>query len=227
VTDQELRNEVRRLRAAGLSPNEIARALGVRRAVITPIVRQLAAEKPQLPPELVGCWISPAWSRDLLVQHRDGWDDVDLGPDGPAGIVFVLLARAGRGGRVTICGYLVDTFCLGVKNALGPQRMRKGDLPGFVRRAFVGFPAPPLRAPLSLAQHVVHGAVAFAATLGFDPHPDFAQARGFLGELREPCVIVFGQRGRPLYIAGPHDDPIAVARTLRASVGSDGFTVAA
>jgi hypothetical protein len=230
VTDQELRNEVRRLRAAGLSPNEIARALGVRRAVITPIVRQLAAEKPQLPPEqaeLVGCWISPAWSRDLLVQHRDGWDDVDLGPHGPAGIVLVLLARAGRGDRVTICGYLADTFCLGVKNALGPRRMRKRDLPGFVRLSFAGFPGQPLRAPLSLAQHVVHGAVAFAATLGFDPHPDFAQARGFLGELSEPCAIVFGQRGRPLYVAGPHDDPIAVARTLRGSVGGDGFTVAA
>jgi hypothetical protein len=87
--------------------------------------------------------------------------------------------------------------------------------------------APPLRAPLSLVQHVVHGAVAFAPALGFDPHPDFAQARGFLGELREPCAIAFGQRGRPLYVIGPYDDPIAVMRTLRAAVGSDGSAVAA
>jgi hypothetical protein len=228
VTDRELRDEVRRLRAAGMPPNHIARALGVRRAVISPLVRELAAETPPRPPEqgeLVGCWVSPAWSRDLLVQRREGWEDVDLGPDGPAGIVLVLIARAGR--RVTVCGYLIDTFCLGVKNTIGPQRMHKRDLPGFVRLYFAGFPGSPLRAPLSLAQHVVHGAVAFAAALGFDPHPDYALARAFLGELDEPCAITFGQRGRPLYVAGPHDDAIAVLRTLKASVGGDGFTVAA
>jgi len=213
-----------------MSPSEIARALGVRRAVIAPLVRQLAGEMPPRPPEQgepVGCWISPAWSRDLLVQPREGWDDSDLGPDAPAGMVLVLVARARRGDRVTVCGYLVDTFCLGVKNTLGSRRMHRRGLPDFIRLYFAGFPASPLRAPLSLAQHVVHGAVAFAAALGFDPHPDFAQTRGFLGELREPCAIAFGQRGRPLYVVGPHDDPVAVTRTLRASVGGGGFTVAA
>jgi hypothetical protein len=230
VTDRELRAEVRRLRAVGKSPKGIARTLGVRPAVIAPIVRELAAEAPHRPPEqgeLVGCWISPAWTRDLLLQRRTGWDDVDLAPDGPAGIVLVFVARAGRGDRVTACGVLVDTFCLGVKNTIGPQRLHRRDLPNLVRPFFAGFPAPPLRAPLSLAQHIVHGAVAFASSLGFEPDPEFAQVRGFLGELREPCAITFGQRARPLYVEGPYDDAIAVIQTLTASVGSDGFSVAA
>ena len=124
---------------------------------------------------------------------------MDLGPDGPAGIVLVLVARAGIGDRVTVCSYLVDTFCLGVKNTIGPRHMRKRDLPDFRRLSFADL-APPLPAPLSLAQHVVHGAVAFAASLGFESHPDFAQVRGFLGELGEQCAIAFGQRGRPLYV---------------------------
>jgi hypothetical protein len=214
----------------GASPKEIARALGVRPAQVAPLVRQLAEEAPAPPSEqgdLVGCWISPAWSRELLVQHRDGWDDTDLGPYGPAGIAQVLVARAGRRDQMIVCGYLVDTFCLGVKDTFGPERMRARELPAFVRRYFGAFPAPALRAPLDLAQHVVYGAVAFADGLGLDPHPSFAGVRAYLGELTEPSAITFGQRGRPLYVVGPHDDPIAVMRTVTAAVGTDGFEVAA
>jgi hypothetical protein len=230
MTDRELLDEVRRRRAEGVPPKAIARALGLRPAMIAPLVRQVAAERPEIPIErgaLVACWISPAWSRDLIVEWRDGWDDVDLGPHGPAGIVLVLVARAGRGDRVSVCGYLVDTFCLGVKNVIGPELMRRRQLDSFARRYFVAFPAPALRAPIVLAQHLVHGAVAFAARLGFDPHPDFAAACGHLGDLEEPCAIRFGQHGRPLYVAGPHDDPIAVMHVLERTVGTEGFTVAA
>lgn len=63
--------------------------------------------------------------------------------------------------------------------------------------------------------------------MGFEPHPDFTAARGHLGDLDQPCAITFGRHGRPLYVAGPHDDPIAVMRTLRSTVGTDGFAVAA
>jgi hypothetical protein len=60
-----------------------------------------------------------------------------------------------------------------------------------------------------------------------DAHPDFAAARGHLGELDEPCAITFGQEGRPLYVPGPYDDAIAVMETLAHAVGRDGFAVVA
>lgn len=230
MTDRELLDEVRRMRAAGMYPKGIARTLGMRPAVIAPLVRRVAAEAAAVPAgmgRLMGCWVSPGWSRELLVVPRDGWDDVDLGPDGPAGVSLVLVARATRHDRVSVCGFLLDTFCLGVKNALGPEEMRARDLPTFVRMYFMAFPAPALRAPIELAQHLVLGSVAFAGALGFSPHPDFEAVRGHLGELGEPCAITFGREGRPLYVAGPYDDQIAVMETLRAAVGSDGFVVAA
>jgi hypothetical protein len=142
MTDRELLDDVRCMRAEGTPPKAIARALGVRPAMIAPLVRQVAAERPEIPIErgaLVACWISPAWSRELIVERRDGWDDVDLGPHGPAGIVLVLVARAGRGDRVSVCGYLVDTFCLGVKDVIGPELMRKRQLDSFARTYFVVF----------------------------------------------------------------------------------------
>jgi len=230
MTDTPLFEHIRRLRSTGAAPKEIARALGLRPAVVAPIVRQIAAEQdrgPAVEPELAGCWVSPGWSRELLVAPREGWDDVDLGADGPAGIAQVLVARAGRGDRVSVCGYLVDTFCLGVKGALGPDRMRERHLPAFVRRYFMAFPAPPLRAPIELGRHVVHGAVDFASELGFAPHPDFEAARGHLGELDEPCAITFGREGRPLYVQGPYDDAVAILKTLQETIGGDGFAVAA
>jgi hypothetical protein len=230
MTEQELLDEVRRMRSQSIPPKGIARALNVRPAVIAPLVRRVAAEAGEVPiesAEVVGCWISRGWSRGLIVEWCDGWTDADVGPDGPAGIALVLVARARRSDKVSVCGYLVDTFCLGVKNVIGPEPVRRRTLPSFVRTYFMSMPGPGLRAPLALAQHVVHGAAAFAAGLGFDPHPDYAAARGHLGELDRPCGISFGQDGRPLFVPGPYDDAVVVAETLMSSVGPDGFAIAA
>jgi len=232
MIDAQLLDDVRRLRAAGATPKEIARELGVRPAVVAPLVRHVAAERDRGrtgEADLFGCWVSPGWSRELLVASREGWDDVDLGDDGPAGVALALVARAERGDRVTVCGFLVDTFCLGVKDAIGPERMRDRDLPAFVRTYFKVFPSPPLRAPIELARHLVLGAAEFASGLGFASHPDFEAARGHLGagELDGPCAITFGREGRPLYVQGPYDDPIAIVATLRATIGAEGFVIAA
>jgi hypothetical protein len=230
MRDDQLLEEVKALRARGMSPKAIARTLGLRPAAVAPLVRRAAQEASAVPPapgRIVGCWVSPGWSRGLTVEHHEGWEDIDLGPDGPEGMALVLVARADRHDRAAVCGWLVDTFCLGVKNAIGPALMRGRDVPHFVRTYFMAFPAAGLRAPIALAEELVLGAVEFAAGLGLSPHPDFAQTRAHLGELTDRRAITFGCNGRPLYVAGPHDDPIEIMRTLVSSVGSDGFAVAA
>ncbi|HEX8935418.1 MAG TPA: hypothetical protein VF788_14745, partial [Pseudonocardiaceae bacterium] len=80
--------------------------------------------------------------------------------------------------------HLVDVYCLGVKNALGPRIMNERDLPAFLRRFFTPFDkvsAPLAAAPLELARHLVWGAVDYAGQLGFEPAPDFELAAGHLG----------------------------------------------
>jgi hypothetical protein len=229
MLDDQLLDHVRALRERGLSPKEIARSLGMRPAVIAPLVRRVAeaaSAGPATAP-VVDSWVSPGWSSGLTVEPRQGWDDVDLGPDGPRGMALVLVARADRHDRVAVCGWLLDTFCLGVKNAIGPEVMRRRDLPRFVRTYFAAFPGPALQAPIALAEELVLGAVEFAARLGFSPHSPFAPTRAHLGDLGASSTITFGCEGRPLYVEGPFDDPIEIVRTLKSSVGDDGFAVAA
>jgi hypothetical protein len=44
-----------------------------------------------------------------------------------------LLARRERASRVTVCGFLVDVYCLGVKNVTGPEVMGAGSLQAYAR----------------------------------------------------------------------------------------------
>jgi hypothetical protein len=227
MADDDLFNRVRALREAGRSPKEIARALGVRPAIVAPLVRTIAqqAEAAQPEPALVGCWVSPGWSAGLVIDGHEEWPDSNQPDNGTSGLVCVVVARRHRSQRVSVCGYLVDVYCLGVKDALGPRVMNEADLPVFLDEFFSGYDevGPPLEAPLDLARHLVWGAIDYASTLGFYPTPDFRRAAGHLGPWEETSAITFGQDGVPLYVQGPYDDPARVLRTLTKSVGTDNF----
>lgn len=227
MTDGELLEQVRELRGAGYSPKEIARSLGVRPATVSPLVRALAQQSAatEAEPEVVGCWVSPCWSTGLAIDGHPEWPDADGGDDYHSGVAGVLVARRDRPRRVSVCGYLVDVYCLGVKNALGPRMMKEDDLRSFRRMYFEGFAeaGPPLEAPLDLARHLVCGAVDYARGLGFEPHPDYAPVAGHLGRWEETSALTFGRDGVPYYVQGPYDNGASVLRTLTRSVGKDNF----
>ena len=139
----------------------------------------------------------------------------------------MLVARRPRFGKISACGYLADVYCLGVKNALGPELMDERDLPSFVRRYFSGYRGAPVEAPVDLARELVFGSMRYARSLGFEPHPDFAAAAGHLGTWAGPGTISFGKDGKPLYVFGPYDDHRSVIRTLTRTVGQGNFEVLA
>lgn len=207
---------------------QIAVALGEKPKVMASLVRAVTeADTPVEPdPDVVGCWVSPGWSSGLTVHDRPQWRDIPDPDQGPGGMAAVLVARRHRTNRVSVCGFLVDTGCLGVKDVLGPNILSDRDLAGFVDLFFSAFdPAGrPLRAPLELARHLVHGGIEAARRLGLEPHPDFAEIAGHLGDWDGDCAITFGRDGRPCYVAGPYDDVRAVLDTLTEVVGADGFT---
>lgn len=225
ITDEKLVEHVRVLRGQGRSPKQIARVLGLPPAMIARLVRAMAAhdQASAAEPEVVGCWVSAGWSRGLTVNGHPDWADIEDAEDGPSGVACVLIARRDRGSRVSVCGYLVDVYCLGVKNAIGPEVMPERDLYTFRRSYFAAFPDEPLEAPVELAQHLVFGAVEYARSLGFDPHPDFAAAEGALGSWTGPSAIEFGCGGKPYYVEGPYDNTNHIMETLGRTVGRDRF----
>ena len=223
MPDDELLERVRELRARGRSPKEIARALKVRPATVTPLIRRLAAAEPrEKEAPLVGCWVNQGWSSSVRFTGHPEWPDTGPGETGASGLVIVVVARE-RGSSVRVCEFLVDTWCLGVKNALGPKPVERRKLPSFCADALRSYPGAPVEVPLVLAQRIVFGAVGYARGLGFEPHADFAKAAGHLGEWDGVCDLEFGRDGMPMYIEGPHDDTWRIMHTLRQNVGDGNF----
>jgi hypothetical protein len=223
-TDERL-DRVRLLRERGQTPKQVARVLGIRPAEAARLIRAAAVvardEAPE--PALVGCWISPTWSTGLTVGDHPDWPVREDPAAGTDGLAAVLVARRHRYDKVSVCGYLADVYCLGVKNALGPEITDGPGLRGFINRFFSGYDGEPLDAPIELAREVVFGSVDYASRLGFDPHPDFLAAQAHLGSWTGPSTITFGRNGKPMYISGPHDNTLSVIRTLERTVGRGNF----
>lgn len=128
------------------------------------------------------------------------------------GIGALIISRRMPDGRIALANFLVDTYCLGVKDAyydlVTPIRYRtivaKANHVGPLRPA-----APELFAKL------VTDAVAYARDLGFAPHSDYEEARLLLAGIdtsRCTELFEFGKDGKPLYIQGPNE---SLGRAMR------------
>lgn len=227
MDDGQLLSEIRSLRARGLSTNAIVRATGLPRARVAPLVRQLGREPRKPRPELgvVGCWVSEGWDAGLTVSAHIDWPGRGGAGFDTSGLAAVLVAREHprRSGDVTACGYLVDTHCLGVKDALGPRPMSRRALDRFTVRFFEPFDGRWVAAPIELARDLVLGAVEYARGLGFEPHSDFEPAADHLGALEGSSVITFGLDGQPFYMQGPFDDPGPILSTLNRNIGEGNY----
>jgi len=143
------------------------------------------------------------------------------------GMVTVFLARRAHDGRLAFANYLVDCWCLGVKDVqLGIQS------PGDVREML-----EELKKNLQInrcqperGRAIVEGGVAYAASLGLQPHPDYAKAKWLWGDVdvsQNVESVEFGFQGSPLYMPGPFEDDVRrtqVVASLQETVGDGNFT---
>ena len=233
----EQEQAIAELRARHLAPKQIARQLGLRPAEVSAVLKaqaeQVTAARTaagEMDP-VSQCLVNRNCLATLLTTEVASnlnllpfaGADKEQKEDMDTGFAVVTVARQPGFNRIVFCNYLVDIWCLGVKDASGPRKVAVEDYKDFIDYAYQPFEGGPVEIPLELAQAIVFGGAEYAAHLGFQPHRDFEKARPLLGEWSGQPALNFGRNGKPFYFVGPYDNPNKILKTLRETVGEGNF----
>lgn len=131
------------------------------------------------------------------------------------GIGQVIIARENNQGDIAIGVYLIDTFCLGIKNCfvrLTDEYEYQNMLDHIRSLCGEMNPVEP-----SYAHTLIIRAAEYADQLGFKPHNDFSKAKNLLRgiPIDENQQFTFGRDGKPCYMQGPNESPSDVKRILK------------
>jgi hypothetical protein len=143
---------------------------------------------------------------------------------------MVILTREAVGGGLIMAAFLIDVHCLGVKDVL----FRQSDT-AEIEAILAAMEDDAAFAPVdpSYARKLLRDCVAFARSLGIEPHRDYAATELLFGSAAADACdadFSFGYKGKPLYVPGPVDTPAEIRRRLaqlRRHLGEDGFEFAA
>lgn len=131
------------------------------------------------------------------------------------GLAYILISRVQPNNRIVFGSYLVDIFCLGLKDTFCNADITQSEFESLVSKMYRIDPV--VNCTSSLAHTIIYGGIEFAAKYGFTPHRDFNLSKYILEEstsIEKDESVEFGEDGQPLFIQGPYDDPNAVIRTL-------------
>jgi hypothetical protein len=152
-----------------------------------------------------GCWVG------------EGWDE--------GGIAVIVVARRQPNGNIVFGNYLVDCYCLGLKdtffNADVPASLFQRD---YMAKIFSEM--SPVDISPALAHEIVYGSIEYAAQFGFRPHRDFRRSQLVLDlpDLHPRTgTVEFGRDGQPFFIAGPYDNVQAILRQLDRTAGEGNY----
>jgi hypothetical protein len=159
---------------------------------------------------LYGCWL------------MNGWQDAGLTP--------VVVAREQEAGKLMFGVYMVDLYCLGVKDVYTRTDCSINTFQRDLPRMCMG---EPIKCSVELAHEIIYGALEYAEKIGFEPHPDFKKQLADV-MLDPPDAhprnnhVTFGKDGKPFYVSGPYDDKFKISfvlSTLKRTCGEGNFNV--
>jgi hypothetical protein len=143
------------------------------------------------------------------------------------GMSHVVVSRLLESGNVAFVVFLLDVYCLGVKDVtfdIVSRSRYERQVYGKLVREY-----DPVTLEPAAARKLIEGAVEFAREHGLPPHRDYPKAKRIFGNVDPNACgdeFVYGKDGKPFFIAGPHDGPSRcrqIIDTLTARCGAGGF----
>ena len=138
------------------------------------------------------------------------------------GIGYGVVVREKRNGEKIVGAYLLDVWCLGIKNVVY-KILDQDELENLLDH--LSSTSDLIERDANYVYNLIYGALEYAEDLGFEPHKDFEIAEYILPHVEEVDYIdiPFGDEGKPSFVSGPRDNVGKILSTLKNSVGEDNF----
>ncbi len=133
------------------------------------------------------------------------------------GTGIVIVTRGVSSRSFELATFLVDTYCLGVKDTF--LRSIEGDDYDQYLDSIEASMARPVAIAPAEARKLLRDAAAWSSGFGFAQHKDYAVIDGIFGDVSaadSDAVFEFGRDGKPFYLPGPFDSSTQVRRVKEA-----------
>lgn len=154
-------------------------------------------------------------ARTLKIKACYITDDYDT-----SGLGIIVVAREHTGGNVTFGTYLVDKFCLGVKDTTYRFRMDAYDFEDYLDS--MNGMTEISEISYEEAHNIIYGAVEFAREAGIEPHKNFSLTQYILEEDTEDVPLIeyeYGKDGKHYLFVDSQLEASKYLPTLRKNLG--------
>lgn len=135
------------------------------------------------------------------------------------GEAMVVVSRERGNGNLCVAFFLVDVFCLGVKDAFGEVNYTKENLQAYIdRNTFFKETDYPL------VHNIVYGAIEFAEESGIEPCKEFETWGNVLSEDNDDIPLIdieFGKNGKHLLVTEAGSKESLLIPSLRKKLGDN------
>lgn len=139
-----------------------------------------------------------------------------------SGMAHVIVTRVRPSCNLIMGAFLVDTFCLGVKDAGYHENMTPSDFEGYLNNYKRGMGLEEIS--YNEAHNIIYGAMAFAEEGGIKPAKEFDPAGYILEEDTEDIPLIeynFGKNGKHFLVVNPDRKEMPYYHILKKNLGDD------
>ena len=136
---------------------------------------------------------------------------------------YVIVTRRHTGGRISVAFYLIDIFCLGVKDSFYRLRLEEDELEEMLDRM-----PNIIKCSYEEAHNWVYGAIAWAEEAGIAPDKSFAVTKYMLEEDTDEVPLIeyeFGHNGKHWLMANNNLELSRYLPLLKKNLGEGNYTL--